>query len=302
MARVYKDPNNFCFIKKDDFLINLFKNLKNSQLLKLIAVIALSDGSIETYKNYKRELRLGTHKDSIQQHELLNYLSNRVINKNVVYYRYKDMLSSRVYSKKLIANLFELSPQYKTTPSKETKAEFLSKPQPTLKFILNENKKVRMLVFRMWFDFEGSMVPRFRLAKKLDRGYFYYDLAFLSEIFLAETNPSLVKNLKELSRNLGFKASIMKTKRNWSGIQGIRIYRKKDVSRFAKIGPVTNVKVSKKSPRLSGFTKRSVCLATCHILKWKRVHWSFKNEKEAIKLKQKLDKKLINIIKKYNRA
>ncbi|MBM3199418.1 hypothetical protein FJZ53_00675 [Candidatus Woesearchaeota archaeon] len=282
--------------------VRLFKDFKNPRLLKFIAVIALSDGSIESYKDYKKELRLGTHKDSTQQHELLNYLSNRIIGKNIAQYQYKDMLSSRVYSKKLITALYNLSPEYKTTPTKETKAEFLSKPQPTLKFILNESKKVQMLAFRMWFDFEGSMISRFRLAKKIDKGYLYYDIAFSYEIFLAETNPSLVNDLVELSSNLGFKALIMKSKRNWSGIEGIRIYRKRDVSKFAKIGPITNVKVSKKSPKLAGFKKRSICLATDHVLKWKKIHWSFKDLLPASGLKQELDKKWIKTIKKYDLA
>lgn len=280
----------------------LFKNLRKLQLLKFLAVIALSDGSINQGKDCRRELRLVTHKDSVQQHKLFNYLSKKVLNKEIISYNYKNFLSSRVYSTKFINDLLKLSPEYKTTPGKDTKKEFLSKPQPTLKFILNETLDIQMLAFRMWFDFEGSVIPYFRLAKKSDRGkYFSYDLAFLYEIFLAETNPNLVKDLVQLSNNLGFKASIMKTKRNWIGIQGIRIYRKEDLLKFTKFGPITDVKVSKKSPRLNGFTKRSVCLATRKILKWKKIHWSFKNKKEAIKLKQRLDKKLMDTIKKYNR-
>ena len=69
-------------------MIKLLKRLNKIQLLKLIAVIALSDGSINQGKECKRELRLVTHKNSIQQHELFNYLSKKVLDKEIVSYKY----------------------------------------------------------------------------------------------------------------------------------------------------------------------------------------------------------------------
>lgn len=277
-----------------------FKTLNKIQLLKIIAIIALSDGSINKINKYAKELRLVTHKESVEQHELLNYLTKKIINKKTSVYIGRFLRSS-VYCTELINSLLRLSPSFKTTPYRtETKEKFFSQPQPTLKFIFNERKNFQMLAFRLWFDFEGSVIPRFRICKKLDRGYFYYDVAFLSEILLAETNPSLIKDLIKLSKNLGFKAVVKKDRRKWIGIDGIRIYKKDNILKFTKFGPITNVKVSNKSPRFSGFSKRSLCLATQEILKWKKIHWSFKNKKEAMILKRKLDKKLRSIIKKYD--
>lgn len=280
-------------------MFELFKGLNKSQLLKLLAIIAMSDGCVKGDRSYKRKLGLNTHPGSIQQHELLDYLGKQTIGKGIKSYKRK-YLESRIHSVKLIKQLLQISPIYKTSPYKEEIKKYLSSIQPSLKFILNENKKVLWLAFRMWFDFEGCVIPRFRLAKKVDRGYFYYDLAFLSEIFMAGANPTLVNNLIELSNKLGFKAVMHKDKRNWSGIGGLRIYRKKDLIKFTKLGPITNVKVSSKSPRFNGFTKRGLCLATNEILQWPKLHWSFKNKSEAQKLKEKLDKKLLEIIKKYN--
>ncbi|MAG20372.1 hypothetical protein CL618_02990 [archaeon] len=277
-----------------------FESLNKKQLLKLLAVIALSDGTIDKRGKYMRSITLRTNKNSVGQHDMFNYLSNQVINKNAGNIKSKKFLCSRIYSTKLVKKLLKLSPSYKTTPCKENKEDFLSKPQPTLSFMFNEDKKIQILALRMWFDFEGTIIPRFRLCKKVDRKYFSYDLAFLYEVFLAESNPSLVNDLIKLCNNVGFKAVIKKDPRNWIGLGGVKLYGKEDVIKFSKLGPITDVKVSKKSPRFCGFTKKSIGLSTVEILKWKKIHWSFDNEKEGLELKQELDKKFRNIIKKHN--
>jgi len=277
-----------------------FGGLNKKQLLKLLAVIALSDGTIDKHKKYMRSITLRTNKNSVGQHDMFNYLSNQIINKNAGNIKSKKFLCSRIYSTELVKKLLKLSPSYKTTPCKENKKDFLSKPQPTLSFMFNENKNVQKLALRMWFDFEGTLISRFRLCKKFDRKYFSYDLAFLYDVFLAESNPSLVNDLIKLCDNVGFKAVIKKDPRNWIGIGGIKLYGKSDVIKFSEMGPITDVKVSKKSPRFSGFSKKSICLSTLEILKWKKIHWSFDNEKEGLLLKQELDKKFKEMIKKYD--
>lgn len=280
-------------------MVKQLEKLNKNQLLKLFAVICLSDGFVDS-REYRRMVQLETQKSSEQQHNLFSYLSSRLVNKKFCSHIRKDTIRSRVHSTRLVNTLLKLCPEYKTTPGKEAKEEYLSGPQPNLEFLFNEPKEIQMLAFRIWFDFEGCVSPRFRLAKKIDKGYIYYDVAFLSEIFLSETNPGLVNDLIKLSNNLGFKALIKKDQRKWSGIDGIWVFRKKDQIGFTKFGPVTDVKVSKKSSRLSGFTKKSLCLTTYDILHWEKTHWAFKTREEAVKLKQLLDKKLIETIKMYD--
>jgi hypothetical protein len=277
--------------------INEFNNFSMNQILKFLAIIAMSDGTIKN----KNEIRLETHNTSLSLHTLLGSFSEKLINKTPTSYLNKrGFLRTNLCSVDLVKGLLKLSPTYKTTPVNEVKEEYLSKPQPTLKFILNESKKIQMLAFRMWFDFEGCVIPRFRLAEKKDKGYFYFDLAFQSQLFLSETNPTLVQDLIDLSKNIGFNATIKNKKGYWSGIDGISVTRKNNVIEFCKQGPLTDVLVSKKSSRFAGCTKRSLCLATLEIFNWPKIHWSFKTFDEAIELKKELDLKLNEIIYKYN--
>jgi len=291
-------------------MFNELNNLNKKSLLKIIAIIILSDGTMD-YKN-KKYIRLSTSKINKCQHEIFKFLCNKLFNKNPNVCNIKlksgfngkieDLIQSTLNSKEAIIELLRLNPNYKTTPGKMSKEEFLSFPQPTVKFLFKESNKLKWLALRMWFDFDGSIIPSFRLKnkkdKKLNKIYNYYQVQFECDIRISETNSNLFNDLQRLCSDLNLRAS-KKTRDNWSGIDGINISRLNDVKKFVLHGPISNVKISDKSPRFSGVEKKKVCLAVGKILENESIKKSmyFKNENDAINYKNKMNELLFNMIK-----
>ena len=159
-----------------------------------------------------------------------------------------------------VKELLELSPSYKTSPSREEVKNYLLRESPTFSFIFEENVSFKWIVFRLWFDFEGSITPTFRFSKKIDKGkYIYYQSSFETQFYIACAHPGLVEELIKLCNDLGLCAKIKRDKRCWSGIGGIRITCKKDIRKIISHGPITDVKISGKSPRFKGVEKRKMC-------------------------------------------
>jgi len=139
-----------------------------------------------------------------------------------------------------------------------------------MSFLFNEEPKIRELAVRIWFDFDGSISPMFKLKqktdKKGDRLYTYTQIQFECEIYLAETNPYLVKDLLALCSSLGLNGRIAHDKRKWSGIGGVCISNLNSVKKFVKMGPITDICVSAKSSRFRGVKKMDVCKAVHSLL------------------------------------
>ena len=126
------------------------------------------------------------------------------------------------------------------------------------------------LALLTWFDFDGCIMPSFRLKNKKDKKggkvYEYIQVQFECEVRISETNPSLVKELKNLCSSLGLTASIKKRKKNWSGIEGIVFSKLDNIKEFVSHELMTGVKVSKKSKRFLGIPKQKICIAVKKIL------------------------------------
>jgi len=288
--------------------MNDIESLSNKKLLKLLAIILLSDGTLHNTNN-KYYFRLETVIYNKCQHDFFDFLCKRLFNKKPGKWINKKqnpkILSSRIYVKKYTEKMLKLSPSYKTTPGPNmTKEEFLNSDQPSFKFILEDrNIELKKLALRTYFDFDGSIVPSFKIKhkkeRKKDRLYEYYQIQFECEINISETNPNLVKEISELCNNLGLRHTIKKDKRKWSELEGIRISEVKSVKRFINFGgPITNVRISLKSHRIMGKTKRAVCFAVDDILKNNKLSYYFKDRKSALEKKSELDKLLISTISK----
>lgn len=286
-----------------------FHHLNKKDILKIIAVVALSDGTIRNKK--EKYVRLVT-KMNESQHELFKYLCLRLLNKepNRCYPKYisgytgkvESYIQSTINSKELVDDLLKLSPNYKTTPYADDIKIYLNSQQPTARFLFNESKSLKWLALRTWFDFDGSISPSFKLKnkkeKKNDKIYSYYQLQFEVELRISETNPSLIEDLRKICFDLGLNPIKKTNKSKWSGIEGIGISKLDAIKKFiSKGGPITDVKIHK-SKRFFGIEKKKLCLAVKKILDDKSIKKSvyFKDKEEALSYKDDMDKILFNTV------
>ncbi|MBW2973078.1 hypothetical protein KY346_01660 [Candidatus Woesearchaeota archaeon] len=273
-------------------MLKQFSKLSRVQKLKLLAVIVLAEGYMDTKKRYIRLLTVGNK----QQHLLFKYLCVALFNKTPKLYVYlrdnKKIIVSTLHSANALEELLTLSPTYKTTPGLQTKSEYLKNPQPTLSFLLDESVIIKQLALRILFDFGGSLCYTFKLKSKKDKKknktYQYYQVQFEAEFRIAETNPSVVSDMRRLCLSLGLSARIKQDKRNWSIFQGIEISKIKDVQKIAAMGPITNVKISDKGAVNKGFTKKFLCNKLLRFLKNNKLSYSFKDKKEAMLFRKRL--------------
>ena len=283
--------------------------ISRKDLIKILAIIILSDGTISKDKKYLKSITLETVPYNKCQHDFFTYLCLKLFDKRPKRYLYRrnnrKMLTSKLFGKKYIEELLKLSPSYQTTkgPNK-SKKDFLKSRQPSIKFILTEKRnKIKKLALRTYFDFDGSIIPSFKIKNKKQiiggKTYNYYQVQFECDINIAETNPNLVKELTLLCKMLNLKAITVKDKRQWSGINGIRISKLDNIKKFIKYGgPITNVKISSKSRRLKGKTKKAVCKAVINLLNKKiPLSYHFKNYGVALEKKEKLNKLLLSKIR-----
>jgi hypothetical protein len=273
------------------------------QLKKLLAIIILTDGNIKKSGKYFKAFRLITSVHSEGQHDLFRYLCEKLFDKTPKRFETiingKTFLESDLFCVKAVKEIMKLSPSYKTSPCNEKVKDYLIKSSPTFSFIFEENNFFKWIVFRIWFDFEGSITPTFRLSKKVDGGkYVYYQSSFETQFYIACAHPNLSEELIRLCGDLGLCAKIKKDKRCWSGIGGIRITRKKDIKKIISHGPMTNVKISKKSSRFAGIEKKKICSLVKSIYENDiSCSKSFKNRELGEKYRTKNYNKMLEILK-----
>jgi hypothetical protein len=283
------------------------KQLNKKQLLKILAILALSDGHIYKHNGKPKNIRLVTSNFGEAQHELFRYLCIQLFRKKT---RTRNLLKKNTNQRYIIsdlnytegiAKLYKLSPEFNTTPGRKSKKEFLNSPQPSLKFVFEDCDLLKWIALRTYFDFDGSISPSIKLKEKKDkRGdkiYNYFQVQLECEIKISETNPSLVNDLTKLCQYLGIKAIIKKDKRNWSKISGICVSELRSVKKFLDNGgPITNVKISGKSNRFKNMVKKELCkklrLLFTEDFKFSK---SFKTKKEALNYKNKLIKSILKL-------
>lgn len=295
------------------------KKLTHIQGLKILAILILSEGYINHSRNSSPFIRLNTLSSSREQHELFDKLCIHLFNKKPRRYNYMNINSSKSSASKMthsevtpgeaIEELYALSPTFKTTAgSKISNREFMKSDQPTIRFLFNEPQSLRELALRIWFDFDGSIIPNYKLKRKRDKKskkiYNYFQIQFECEVNIAETNPNLVKELLQLCESVGLKARVKTDNRKWSGIDGICISKLESIKKFTQMGPITNIKISSKSNRFQNIRKKDMCQAINSLISDKNVPLSkyFKEKKEAIKYRKHLTNLLIQKIEKYNKS
>ncbi|MFA4887023.1 MAG: hypothetical protein WC595_02315 [Candidatus Nanoarchaeia archaeon] len=281
------------------------EKISKKSLWKILAVIILSDGTLDKGKKY---FRLVTSRENSCQHDLFKQLCLLLLNqspnqcntqfKSGFTGKIKDYFQSTLSSINAAEKLLTLSPSYKTTCGPMSKEEYLSCPQPSAKFLFKEKEEIKWLALQTWFDFDGSITPTFRLKNKRDKRknktYHYYQVQFECEIRISETNPHLVEDLRQLCLQLGLQA-YLKRKKNWSGIDGIGFSKLAHTKAFIERGPLTDVTISKKSNRFFGVTKKKICLIVKDIIDDPSIKKSkyFKDLESAKEYHQKMNRYLL---------
>lgn len=222
----------------------LIDSLKNEKvnLESILAVCSLTDGSIQVKGNHYRISY--TTIDPILE-KIVFHLMNE-ISWNVPTIGFSKTANNIRFSDEILGKkLFRLSPNFKTSPSKnQSKEEYLQEPQPTLNFLSNANKTTKIWALRFGFTADGSI----SLSKygKTDLGIACY-------------HPTLVFEWKNFLEDLGFKCKVMKTKNSWCGYSGVRMQTYSEIKKFYNLGGfIDGVKISKKSKKYRGITKNQL--------------------------------------------
>lgn len=277
------------------------RDLTKKQLLKLLCIVLLSDGAVHKIKGRTNSIRLITVNYNAEQHDLFNYLCQEIFSKPAKRYvlQKTNLLMSEFFSRSLLDSIYSLSPTYQTSPSLIIKKEeYLQAKQPTLSFIDNESIAFKWRALLVYFDFDGSISPCIKLKHKRDvknkKQYEYYQVQLEFEIRIAETNPQLNKELIGLCSELGLNANRTTDKRNWSGIEGIRISDAISVRKFIEKDTITSVKISAKSNRFYGLTKFSIMKSIRRMIDEIPLSKSFKTKNEAERYRTFLNKRLLH--------
>lgn len=229
--------SNFCKFVKE----------QNIHPLPLLGVMLLTDGYVCSRKSYS-QICFSSKSDALSRIflELVGLWKGNI---EISQYRNKNRVLISYFTVPIENVFFEMSPSFKKSPStKESKVEFLSKPQPTLSFLDRYSEQLKVLAIRLAFSTEGSI--SFNIAKEI----------YVEPILgLSCAHPQLCSEWKKLLESLGFNFNIDRNKEKWSGISGIRTFRVDNVEKFAKLGGfIEGVKVSEKSKHFSGMDKNKV--------------------------------------------
>ncbi len=159
--------------------------------------------------------------------------------------------------KKIRDDIMNLAGNTKTSPANgQTPEEYLKEPQPHLEYLRTASVTELQIALRIWASTEGSI----SIYRK--DGYIYPDLRF------GCSHPDLVKQLQQKARQFNIDFNISRSKRYWSGIQGLSTSALSSCIEFLKLGGfIKDVKISSNSPYHEGISKNVLFLG---ILEYKK--------------------------------
>lgn len=228
-------------IEKHPLIERLVK--ENVDLYCILGVCLLTDGSLCVKDNNHRISYYTT--DANLEKILLSLLNKLSSNIPKVAYTKKGNVV-RVSDVVLGKHMLSLSPNYKTSPSwkYQTKEDYLSESQPTLKFLSNCNEQTKVWILRFGFSADGSISLPQKSKPSLD---------------LACYHPTLVLEWKDFLESLGFKCHLVKNKNSWCGLSGIRMQSLSSIKKFYNLGGfIDGVKISRKSRRFCNIPKNAL--------------------------------------------
>ncbi|MDP7141133.1 MAG: hypothetical protein QF362_04100 [Candidatus Woesearchaeota archaeon] len=238
------------------------KNLKKYSP-KFIAVLTLTDGCC--YPAGKSALKVRRPK--------LSYCGDKILCKiyaDLVYEHYniipstftqrKDgtflVLYERKDIKRIIRDLLSLTPNFKTSLAHGEKIrDYLKTDQPTLRFLLNDNKKVLLEAFRLGMSAEGSCSICF------NGKYLRFSLDFSC------AHPILLEQWREVAYKIGINFNL-KGLSGWFNYSGLSSGNIEALKTFMETGGfIDNVKITRQSKYYNGLEKNKLIY---NVLRWNK--------------------------------
>lgn len=223
-----KRNNKIKFKKKK---INYFLK-KSIDPKKVLAIALLTDGSLSPKDNYRISFYTKDQKLKKLLFGIIDYLS--IFHPSIYFDRKKQGYLIRLSDRKLAKKLLDLCPNYKTAPSLNQKIkEYFDEPQPNIQFLNKANINTQIFCLKMAFSCDGS------ISLNKNGGY---------ELNLSCYHPLLCLEWQKFLKKFKINGKIGKDKKAWGEVDGIRIYDRKSISNFLKLGGfIEGVKISNKS-------------------------------------------------------
>lgn len=211
--------------------------------LPLLATLLLTDGYLQ-----KRGVVGYTSIDSVLMNVFIDLARANSKKLPNLLQRDDGRLEAYVFDRKLVQELFTLSPSYKKSPSNTSKKEYLDEPQPPVDFLLETDVRTRLYSIRLAMSADGCIT-----ARKPINGQMIANLIF------ACANPTLLNGWKKVFSSLGIEMRVIKAKVKWAGVGGLVASKKEMLYRFWKLGGfVDGVKITRKSPNFAGIEKNAL--------------------------------------------
>lgn len=140
--------------------------------------------------------------------------------------------------------IFSLTPSFKTSPVRQEKNAHATIQNPTLEFFSTEPLEIKVLAFRLAMSADGNVAIindglKFRLR-------------------LGRAHPTLVREWKVLTEELGISMNVARDKNTWSGIQGLNTDQKDNLLKFSRYGGFIDGVRAHKSPEYRAFQKNAI--------------------------------------------
>ncbi len=182
-----------------------------------------------------------------------------------------------------LSSLKEICPTFKTSPYNQNTNVYLNGLQPSIKFLFNASKIEQQTAIRIWAITEGSIGIRLDKKTKL----------IMPVLQIACAHPGLVIELKEICTQNGMNFYIIKEKKNWKGISGLKSGSLRTTISFFRIGGfIRGVNICSNSPFFEGLDKQDVLLGILEFVIKQRV-----NKEYRIENKNKVYKYIQTIVK-----
>jgi len=176
---------------------------------------------------------------------------------------YKSIyITTHIIPKEILIEIKNLCPNFKTSPIKQTREDYLKLPQPSIKYLFSSKKSEQEIAIRLWASTEGSIGINLDKRKRL-----------IYPIFkIACAHPSLILELQQLARLNGINFHVKKEIKNWSGLSALVTFSLGSSLNFLKMGGFFDVAIAEsRSTYFGGLKKQDVFLSILEFMNRQRI-------------------------------
>lgn len=184
--------------------------------------------------------------------------------------KYKSIfVTTHNVSDKILSEIKEICPNFKTSPRNETIREYLNKPQPSIKYLFERPEVEQQIAIRLWANTEGSI--GIALNKKSN--------LIAPSFKIACAHPSLIKELQYLCKINKLNMFVIKEEKNWSGLSALRTNSIGTAINFLKIGGfIRGTKIKMQSKYFNNLDKQDVLLGILEFIIRQRKSKAYRSE------------------------